>query len=223
VLVLMFVFLPETLVKKRNTLISANSIAIDFFKVTKNTLFLSCLFISAFMVAGESAFNTSASFILIKQMHVTKSTYGSVITLLGLSHLVGTFCCAQAVKRFNAYRLIGIGVTCLTLSSTLMALFFHAQTLEYVIFPMVIYYFGTGFIVSTTLVATVKPFPKKKAAALGFSLFLQSMISGLFSFIVSYAGIQTIKGLALVLLATSFSALFIYTSKLNSERQLLNA
>ncbi len=223
ILIIMSFYLPETLKKKRKMIMSIRTIASDFFSVSKNTLFLSCLFISAFMIAGESAFNTSASFILMVQMHLPKSSYGLVITALGVAHLLGTFSCAQAVKAFDAYRLIGIGVACLAISSILMAFFSPHLGLFNLLAPMIIYYFGTGFIISTTLVATIKPFPKKKATALGFSLFLQTLVSGLFSFVVSFFAIQTVKGLALVLILTSFSALFIFSKKLRLERSLLNA
>ncbi len=223
VLLFMFFLLPETLQKKRRQMISIKSITLDFFSVSKNTLFLSCLFISALMVAGETAFNTSASFIMMVKMGVSKSSYGTVVTILGLSHLVGTFSCAQAVKRFDAYRLIGVGVSCLAFSSVLMAVFSYQSMLLNLLVPMIIYYYGTGFIISTTMVAAVKPFPKKKATALGFSLFLQSLISGAFSFFVSTLGVQTARSLSFVLMATSFSALLLFLSKLKPEKALLNA
>jgi MFS family permease len=222
-LCVMAVFLPETNQTKNANRLSVLTVAKDFYDVSKNTLFLSCLFISALMMAGESAFNTSASFILLKNLHLSKQQYGLFITTLGLAHLLGTFSCARCVKRFNLPKLIGTGVVCLALSSALMGMMSYRESISHFLLPMVIYYFGTGFIVATTLAATVKPFPQKKATALGFSLFLQALISGTFSFLTSSIGIHTIRALALVLLATSSIAYYLYLTRIRSSRVLINA
>lgn len=222
-LVLMTVGLPETNQHLSHQTLSVLEVAKDFYEVSKNTLFLACLFISAFMMAGESAFNTSASFILLKHFGLSKQHYGMFITSIGGAHLLGTFACARAVKHFDVKKLIGTGVVCLTLSSALMGMMSYRETTFHLLVPMMIYYFGTGFIVATTLAATVKPFPKKKGTALGFSLFLQALISGAFSFLSSSLGIHTIRSLSLVLLLTSSAAYYLYISKIRDSNVLANA
>lgn len=221
-LCLMVYGLPETNVSARNQSLSIINVAKDFYDVSKNTLFLSCLLISALMMAGESAFNTSASFILLKNLGLNNRAYGMFITTLGMAHLLGTFSCAQAVKWFDAKKLIGTGVVCLASSSALMGMMSYSESILHLLIPMVIYYFGTGFIVATTLVATVKPFPKKQATALGFSLFLQSLVSGSFSFLASSLGIHTSRALALVLLITSGFAYYLYLTRIRHADVLVN-
>ncbi len=219
----MYYWLPETnkaLKKDRDSLIS---IFRDYQMVVKNPLFLSCLFISAFMLAGESSFNTAASFILIKNLGVSSGLFGLIKTVLGLCHLLGTFICALVVKRRNTPRLIGAGVLCFTVSSVLMTFGGSNETVLNLFIPMAIYYFGTGFVIATTLSATVKPFPNKKATALGFSLFLQFFISGMFSLITSGLGITTLKSLAGVLLITSLASTWIYFSKVRTSEALTAA
>lgn len=221
-LCLMFYGLPETNKILNQQALSIVNVARDFYYVSKNTLFLACLLISALMMAGESAFNTSASFILIKHLGLSNREYGMFITTLGMAHLLGTFSCARAVKWFNAKKLIGTGVVCLASSSALMGMMSYSDSIFHLLIPLFIYYYGTGFIVATTLVATVKPFPKKKATALGFSLFLQSLISGSFSLLASSLGIHTSRSLALVLLSTSGFAYYLYLTRIRQSDVLVN-
>lgn len=55
---------------------------------------------------------------------------------------------------------------------------------------MMVYYFGTGFIVASTTAASVRPFPQHMATALALTLFCQFTFSALFSLISSLLSIE---------------------------------
>ncbi len=217
IFVLMYFLLDETRESCLLQKFCFTSLIKDYQLVLHDKLFVSCLLISAFMMAGESAFNTSGSFILIQTLHLDVTHYGYAKTILAISHLLGTYLCAVIVKRFSADKLIGIGVSCFAFASTAMVLFSTDTTIANLMIPMFIYYFGTGFIVATTTACVVKPFPDKKATALGFSLFLQFLISSIFSFVTSSLGIHTLWGLAIILFCLSIASYIIYQTKLKTH------
>ncbi|WP_454780968.1 MFS transporter [Legionella sp. WA2022007384] len=174
---------------------SNDSISLNFKKIIttffRHPIFVGYLFISALMMAGESAFNTSASFILIKGSQWTSTQYGLAKTAMAIMHLLGTACCGLLVKHYTSRQLTACGVYFFAFSAGLMWMSHLFSDMVYLCFviPMMIYYFGTGFIVASATSAVVRPFPKQMALALALTLFCQFNCSALFSFITSVIGI----------------------------------
>lgn len=169
--------------------------------VFSHPVFVGYLLISALMMAGESAFNTSASFILIKGAHFSSTQYGTIKTTMAIMHLVGTACCGILVSYYHSVQLTSIGVRIFAFSALLMCLFSLLSENIYLSFviPMMAYYFGTGFIVASATSAVVRPFPQQMAMALALTLFCQFNCSALFSFITSLAGIERVDSFMLLL------------------------
>ena len=196
--------LPETRPYQPQTL-NFTQILSDYRLVLSNRLFLTYLSISALMVAGESAFNTSASFILIKTHGFSIHHYGLVKTSLAIAHLIGSALCIRAVNYYQPRTLLAIGVTSFLIGSLLMLILnqLHLPILTALLLPMLIYYFGTGFITATVSAVIVRPFPKKMATAMAFCIFLQFITSSGFSFLASSLNIQTAMPLAWIIVFVS--------------------
>ena len=79
----------------------------------------------------------------------------------------------------------------------------HLPILTALLLPMLIYYFGTGFITATVSAVIVRPFPKKMATAMAFCIFLQFITSSGFSFLASSLNIQTAIPLAWIIVFVS--------------------
>ncbi|WP_131779615.1 MFS transporter [Legionella bozemanae] len=189
--------------------------------VFRHPIFVGYLLISALMMAGESAFNTSASFILIKGAQWTSTQYGLVKTVMAIMHLLGTACCGVLVKYYSSRQLTAFGVYFFAFSAVLMWLFSLLSNTIYLIFiiPMVVYYFGTGFIVASATSAVVRPFPKQMALALALTLFCQFNCSALFSFITSVIGIKEVSSfMRLLCLIGFFSLITLSRLKLNEKK-----
>lgn len=197
--------LQETKTKSLGDFGLKNSIKVVF----SHPVFVSYLLISALMMAGESAFNTSASFILIKGAHFSSTQYGTIKTTMAIMHLVGTACCGILVSYYQSVQLTSIGVRIFALSALLMcmcSLLSENIYLSFVI-PMMAYYFGTGFIVASATSAVVRPFPQQMAMALALTLFCQFNCSALFSFITSVIGIERVDSFMLLLCFISLLSL----------------
>lgn len=162
--------------------------------VFHNVLFVRYLMVSALMMAGESAFNTSASFILIQGGGFSVSQYGGIKTLMAIMHLVGTGTCGLLTTYFSSAQLAVYGVRFFAISALLMVFFSWSGGPLILLFivPMMLYYFGTGFIVASTTAASVRPFPQHMATALALTLFCQFTFSALFSLISSLLSIERV-------------------------------
>lgn len=174
--------------------------------ILQQRLFLRYLLVSALMMAGESAFNTSAAFILIQGAGYSLNDYGSIKTIMAIMHLTGTGACAVLVRYLSSAQLVVWGVRLFACSSLLMWIF-SATTggiiLTFIV-PMMVYYFGTGFIIASTTAAACRPFPKQMATALALTLFCQFNFSALFSFISSVCAIHDVAPFMLLMTIISF-------------------
>lgn len=190
--------------------------------VFRHPVFIGYLLISALMMAGESAFNTSASFILIQGAQWTSTQYGFAKTVMAIMHLLGTACCGVLVKYYSSRQLTAFGIYFFVFSAVLMWLFSLLSDVIYLIFiiPMAIYYFGTGFIVASTTSAVVRPFPKQMALALALTLFCQFNCSALFSFITSVIGIKEVSSFMRLLCLIGFFSLITLSLLKLSEKKL---
>lgn len=198
---LMLLPLCSSLKETRSIHLNTSKLNQSIMLVFNHRVFVSYLLISALMMAGESAFNTSASFILIKGAHFSSTEYGSIKTVMAIMHLIGTACCGLMTKYANNAQLTGFGVRFFSFAATLMwlcTLFFDHLFLTFIL-PMMIYYFGTGFIVASAISAAVRPFPQQMALALALTLFCQFACSALFSFISSIQGIQSVDSFLVLL------------------------
>jgi MFS family permease len=185
--------LPETHSNRPQVWSLQKSISFLF----KNKLFVGYLTISALMMAGESAFNTCAPFILIKEAHFSLGSYGQVKTMLALMHLLGTATCGLLIRYIQSASLVGIGVAFFATTAGFMLFFcsFNNSLYLNLIIPMMLYYFGTGFIITSAAAAAVRPFPEQMALAMAMALFFQFSFSAGFSFIASLLEIETAKPL----------------------------
>ncbi len=190
--------------------------------VFKHPIFVGYLLISALMMAGESAFNTSASFILIKGAHWTSTQYGLAKTAMAIMHLLGTACCGILVKYYSSRQLTAFGVYFFAFSAVLMwgvGLLSDSIYLVFII-PMMIYYLGTGFIVASATSVVVRPFPKQMALALALALFCQFNCSALFSLITSVIGIKDAHSFMYLLCLIGFFSLITLSRLKSNEKKL---
>ena len=203
-------WLPETRDMRAIRTLSVTRIIKDYMTVLKSRLFLGYLLCTALMVAGESAFNTSAAFLLIRTYGVSTSVFGVMMTSLLGAHLIGAAVCGKYVVRKGISSLTGVGALMLVLPTALLAgcSLLHLENAWIIISAVFVYFFGTGFIMTTAAVGVVQPFPDKIGTAMAFALFLEFLLSSLGSFIsgsVATGSALTIAVLMVVLSLLAFS------------------
>jgi MFS family permease len=160
------------------------------------------------MIVGESAFNTASSFLLIKTYGLSKNTFGLLITSLALGHLFGTLICGRLVKKYDLVSMMGTGVIILAGSTSIMAAsaFLGYANVVSLIVPMIIFYIGTGFVMTITAVGAVIPFPKLIGISSAASLSLNFALSTLSSTLTSHLSTQSAIPVSLLIAVCGIAA-----------------
>lgn len=209
ILILYYFYLPETHTPNPDITLNMGQIFSYYKIITRNALFLGYVLCSIFMIAGESAFNTASSFLLIKTYGISKMTYGMLITCLAIGHLVGTLICGRLVKHYDLVNMMGAGVIILAVSTCIMALCinFGYVSVAIIIMPMILFYVGTGFVMTLTAVGVVEPFPNLIGVSSAASLSLNFAFSALSSALMSHLPTKTAAPVSLVIAACGMLAL----------------
>lgn len=224
IFVLAFFFLPETQQEGSSMALDFPKIKMYYKTIISHPMFLGYVMCSICMIAGESAFNTASSFLFIKTYDVSIHHYGMVITSLGIGHLVGTKICGFLLKKYNLVKMMGVGVFILAASSlsmmTLVSLgYANAYTLSV---PMVVFYVGTGFVMTITAVGVVVPFPNLIGIASSASLLLNFAFSALSSAVMSHLSTKTPEPVSFLITICGVSSLLLWLFLIfpNRNRQL---
>nr|AAV29632.1 NT02FT1731 [synthetic construct] len=194
IFVIMLKFLPETQSEQFQKSFSLIGIIKDYSNILRNRVFLGYLMCTSLMVAGESAFNTNAAFLMIKTYGVSPKIFGMMMSSLLIAHLLGAAICGRYVVKRGISKLTGVGALILVLAAMFLSvtsiLKFDGPYLT--ITAMFIYFLGTGFIMTTAAVGVVSPFPKMIGTAMAFALSLEFLLSALSSFITSHLSISSL-------------------------------
>lgn len=207
---LCFFFLEETHTPEPHTTFKLRNIFTYYTTITRHPLFLGYVLCSLFMVAGESAFNTASSFLLIKTYGLSKTMFGLLVTCLAVGHLVGTLVCGKLVKHYDLANMMGVGVIILAVSTSIMSLSIHLgfTSVAMIILPMILYYVGTGFVMTITAVGAVTPFPQLIGISSAAALSLNFGFSAFSSALMSHLSTQTAGPASLLIASCGMAALF---------------
>lgn len=208
IFLIMFKYLPETQKDDFRKKLSFKGILRDYSTVFRHPVFFGYLMCTGLMVAGETAFNTSAAFLMIKTYGIPTKTFGIMMSSLLVAHLLGAVICGRYVVRKGISNLTGVGVVILVLAGVflLATTMFKVDGPYLTISAMFIYFLGTGFIMTTAAVGVVSPFPKMIGTAMAFALSLEFLLSSLSSFITSHLSITSLYPISLLITILSISS-----------------
>lgn len=130
------------------------------------------------LAGGLGAFFTQATilpFILMTRVGLSPTEFGVAMLTQSGSFFVGSLAARQLMSRFGAFRIVPVGVICVLLGSIALALLLRvsAPSIITVMGPLMIYAFGTAFIMPGMSTASVAPFPHMAGAASAMGGFLQ--------------------------------------------------
>lgn len=221
IFILCLFFLKETHHSDRNVTLTINNVFNYYKMITSHPTFLGYVLCSIFMIAGESAFNTASSFLFIKTYGITKTTYGALITSLAVGHLIGTLICGQLVKKYDLVNMMGTGVTILAGSTLIMTIFVNLgfSNLPMIIIPMIIYYIGTGFVMTITSVGTAVPFPKLIGISSAASLSLNFTFSAISSAVMSHLSTHTAAPVSVLIAGFGMAAFISWYILISPNRE----
>lgn len=222
IFILSFFYLRETHTPDKEINLHFSQLFTHYKTIIRHPLFLGYVLCSVFMVAGESAFNTASSFLLIKTFGLSKTTFGFLITSLAIGHLIGTLFCGRLVKKYDLANMMGIGVSILAASALIMVSLVYAGQINvwFIMLPMIIFYIGTGFVMTITAVGAVIPFPKMIGISSAASLLINFSCSALSSAIMSHLPTYTAKPMSLLIAACGGLALLAWLFLIRPNKKM---
>ncbi len=189
IFMIMWRFLPQTNPKVSFTShLKLRTILNNYKILFKSTALWGYLFCVAFMMAGEKAFTTSAAFLFIQKEGFTSIEYGYLTGAIWAAHLSGTLFSGWLALRLGIENVLNWGVGLITFASLILLgmAFTGFASIGIFIVAMLIYMFSTGFIIVSSAVGIVRPFPNLIGFATAFAMAFEFAISFMTSFVISF-------------------------------------
>jgi DHA1 family bicyclomycin/chloramphenicol resistance-like MFS transporter len=138
---------------------------------------------------GILAWVSNSSFTLVRGLGVSPVNYGLLFALVMLGQIGGSWAAGRLVLRLGIARLIGVGAWLMALGGLAGAALAWGGAAHWaaVVFPFMVFLFGTALILPTAMAAALSPFPHSAGSA--------SSLIGAIGFTLG-AGISTALGLA---------------------------
>lgn len=218
IFLLMWWYLPQTNAVLSLGTLQPKTIFNNYKTIIANRSFWGFLLCVAFMMAGEKAFTTSSAFLFISA-GLSKLAYGYLTAGMWAAHLSGTLTAGWVSIRFGIDRVINLGVALTAFAGiTLFSLGWSGvENLWLFSATMLIYMFGTGFVIVSAAVGVVRPFPNLIGFATAFAMVLEFAVASASSLFVSYHSatvipIEKIVGIMGILIFISWF-LFLFVPK----------
>ena len=222
IFILMWRFLPQTNPQISFALLQPRNIINNYRAVLTSPALWGFLLSVAFMMAGEKAYTTSAAFLFIKKIGLSSIEYGYLTAGIWAAHLLGTLSAGWLALRKGIDRVLFLGVVLLAIASVILLILgiFQLKYIFVFVTAMLIYMFGTGFVIVSAAVGIVRPFPNLIGFATAFAMAFEFAVSALISFIVSYhpSSMPAIARMVGMMGAFTFVAWLIFLSKLIQRR-----
>lgn len=222
IFILMWRFLPQTNPQVSFASLQPRNIINNYRIILTSPTLWGFLLSVAFMMAGEKAYTTSAAFLFIKKIGLSSIEYGYLTAGIWAAHLLGTLSAGWLALRKGIDRVLFIGIVLLAIPSCVLLILGVFQ-LEYIIVfitAMLIYMFGTGFVIVSAAVGIVRPFPNLIGFATAFAMAFEFAVSALISYLVSYhpSVMPDIARMVGIMGALTFTAWIVFLSKIFQRR-----
>jgi DHA1 family 2-module integral membrane pump EmrD-like MFS transporter len=189
IFMIMWKFLPQTNPKiSLLANIKPRVIFNNYLTLLRSSYLWGFLFCLAFMMAGEKAYTTSAAFFFIQKVGFSSIQYGYLTAAIWAAHLSGTLFSGWLALRAGIERVLNWGVMLISFASIVLLVlgFTGFSSVGIFISAMLIYMFSTGFIIVSSAVGIVRPFPNLIGFATAFAMAFEFAISFISSFLISF-------------------------------------
>jgi len=175
VIVLIFIFLPETNKFIHSYKIQVGEIARSYYQVLKNKIFFTYTMAASLSFGILFAYISSASFIFLTHYALSVKTYSVLFAINASGLIIGNFINGQITKRYNYIKIARIATFVLilfTLLELIIVITVPHIGYKWMVSFIFITLFILGFIFPNATAASLVPFAKKagSASALGGSV-----------------------------------------------------
>ena len=214
VVVLTWVFLPETLPPLNRQPFNVTTTKNNYLKLIKSKPFIGYCMVSSLSFAGLWAYLSVAPFFFIQQLGVSIHVYGFYQMACLVACICGTLVSRLSRKAVQeewflewSLRITLMGGICFFIVSV-----FHPLSCVLITLSMAIYCFGMAMIFSGTSLHAMEIFPEIGGGSSALLVFFEMSFSALAVWIASACYKQSLEGTALLVLFLSASSLGAYKS-----------
>jgi MFS family permease len=194
--------LPETNKNLYQNRISVFAITKDYWQAIIHSRFFGFTAIYALLFFGEIAYAIIAPFLLQNKLGWSPIANGWLILFTIGGYLAGAFLSSSLSHKFNTKKLLNIGLLSIGVGAISMFAMFYLLNLStaIIIAPMMLYMFGNGLITPNCIAQIMAIFPEKSGLSGALFSSIQMLVTGLFSFFISYLPVFNQLPLAMILI-----------------------
>ena len=211
IFILMWRFLPQTNPKMSFGSLQPKTILNNYKTIVRSPALWGFLLCVAFMMEEKKHIPPAPLFSLIKTVGLSSVQYGYLTSVIWAAHLSGTFLAGWIGVRWGIDQVMTIGVGLISIASLVLIMMsvFHLPIILLFIAAMLLYMFGTGFVIVSAAVGIVRPFPNLIGFATAFAMALEFGISSLVSYLISYhsSSMFTIANMVVIMGILTFLSL----------------
>jgi DHA1 family bicyclomycin/chloramphenicol resistance-like MFS transporter len=177
-IVLVLVFLPETIRDKDPSAVNPARLAANFAMIARNAEFRRYTLCSAIAMAGFGAFAASASPLLIGVYGLEPAAFGYFYAAVTISYFAGNWLAGRLVVKLGLDGTIAVGAVFVAIGGLTMAglAFGGVRQPLAIVLPMGIYIFGMASVIGQGSAGAVQPFASVAGAASTLLGFVQNSL-----------------------------------------------
>jgi DHA1 family bicyclomycin/chloramphenicol resistance-like MFS transporter len=178
-LVLMTVFIEETLAAKQRQSFHPSSVARVYIRTLKDRRFLMMILSLSFTFAGIFLYIAGAPTVIYDFLGLGTDDFGVQFIPMVSGLILGSFLSSRLSQRWSATRIIsvGFGIMILAVVFNLAQVIFLEAIILFTIAPLVIYAFGVAMIMPGITILALDCFPQHRGSAASMQGFSQMMMN----------------------------------------------
>ncbi|MCW8862034.1 MAG: multidrug effflux MFS transporter, partial [Rhodospirillales bacterium] len=190
----------------------ARTIAANFRVLLRNREFLGYTLSVMFSYGALFAFISGSSFVLIGVLEVPPQYFGFCFASVVIGYVSGAFAAGKLARRIGVGGIIRFGSFLIAFGGVVLAGLAWAGVSHVlaVILPMSVVFCAVGFVMPTSMAASIAPFPKMAGAASSLMGFCQLSSGALVGFAVGHLHDGTTRPMATIIGAMAILTLGVY-------------
>jgi DHA1 family bicyclomycin/chloramphenicol resistance-like MFS transporter len=178
---IVWLLLPETLVKRAAEPISASSIARSYGVLARNPGYLAYMGLAAASYAGLFAWISGASFVLQDLYGLSALAFGIAFAVGSVGYMTGSTLSAKLTHRVGLDGILGLGGCAVAAGGLAMvaAVALGLGSAASLVVPVALYLAGLGMVLPQSIAGAMSPFPERAGAASSLLGFVQQSVAAI--------------------------------------------
>lgn len=184
----------------------------DYARLLRDPTYLGYTLLCTLAYSGLFAFLSGSSFVIIEYFGVSEEHFGLLFLLVVVGYISGTLTGGRLSRRYDFYRLVGVGsVVLLIAGGGMLAIALNQpEQVMSIVLPMMLFMHGVGLVMPQSMAGALANYPHMAGSASGLLGFTQMTTAGLVGVVVGHGYDGTPVMMALAISITGLLSLMVY-------------